>query len=302
MARIRTGKTPPAKGKSATAPPTTHAGSKALAAPAKKTAAKPQVKAIAAKKQIAPTKPVAAKRSAAAQQQADLASSRKQARLRATSVAKPAGSGKTAGKILAPTARAKTAKAAPPPRAAVASQAARPAKAAVKTVAVKTAAPRRAASRTPVSTPATRRARVLTPARKTAVPPKIGVTAPQTFTVSHLDQSDFKTDGLRPYARYRDLAIAAATNGLCQAHVIRFVPPCTDEVRKRHLHKADLQLVYVLQGWMKNEFEGHGEQMMSTGSCWIQPSGIRHTVLDYSADCEVLEIIIPANFETQELT
>jgi hypothetical protein len=62
-----------------------------------------------------------------------------------------------------------------------------------------------------------------------------------------------------------------------------------------------LQLVYVLQGWMKNEFEGVGEQMMSAGSCWIQPSGIEHTVLDYSPDCEVLEIIVPADFKTEEV-
>jgi hypothetical protein len=52
---------------------------------------------------------------------------------------------------------------------------------------------------------------------------------------------------------------------------------------------------------MKNEFAGVGVQMMSTGSCWIQPSGIEHTVLDYSADCEVLEIIVPADFKTEEL-
>ena len=110
-----------------------------------------------------------------------------------------------------------------------------------------------------------------------------------------------EADGLRTYARYRDLGIAAATGGLCQAHVIRFTPPCTDAVRKRHLHKADLQLVYVLQGWMKNEFEGQGEQMMSAGSCWLQPSGIKHTVLDYSADCEVLEIVVPADFRTEDL-
>jgi len=84
--------------------------------------------------------------------------------------------------------------------------------------------------------------------------------------------------------------------------VIRFSPPCTDEVRKRHKHQVELQLVYVLQGWMKNEFEGFGEQMMSAGSCWLQPSGIKHTVLDYSPDCEVLEIIVPADFRTEELT
>ena len=128
------------------------------------------------------------------------------------------------------------------------------------------------------------------------------MTAPataQVFTVNHLNEADFKADGLRAYAQYRDLGIAAATGGLCQAHVIRLIPPCTDEVRKRHTHQADLQLVYVLKGWMKNEFEGAGEQMMSVGSCWIQPSGIEHTVLDYSADCELLEVIVPADFSTE---
>ena len=36
----------------------------------------------------------------------------------------------------------------------------------------------------------------------------------QRFTVSHLDEADFKTGGLRNYSAYRDLGIAAATNGL----------------------------------------------------------------------------------------
>ena len=193
-----------------------------------------------------------------------------------------------------------------------------PAKVGSKTVAVKTAAGRRPASRTAVPAPPPRRTRSIAAPRKVRTPAhKLPTTArkaaasasasigkrnaPQSFTVSHLDQEDFKPDGLRAYARYRDLGIAAATGGLCQAHVIRFNPPCTDEVRKPHAHDVDLQLVYVLQGWMKNEFDGHGTQMMSAGSCWLQPRGIRHTVLDYSPDCEVLEIIVPADFKTQQL-
>jgi uncharacterized protein YjlB len=38
--------------------------------------------------------------------------------------------------------------------------------------------------------------------------------------------------------------------------------------------------------------------MMVAGSCWIQPAGIKHTVLEYSDDLEVLEIIIPGTFDT----
>lgn len=139
------------------------------------------------------------------------------------------------------------------------------------------------------------------PRRKTAAR-RIKASAPaQSFTVSLLNEVDFKADGLRTYALYRDLGIAKATGGLCQAHVIRMLSPCTDEVRKRHVHAAELQLIYVLKGWIKNEFEGQGVQMMSAGSCFPQPPGIKHTVLDYSADVELLEIIVPADFKTTDL-
>ena len=149
-------------------------------------------------------------------------------------------------------------------------------------------------------------ARTKAPAKRRASPTaKARVTTrkkPQQFTVAHARDGEFKADGLRPYARYRDLGIAAASAGLCQAHVIQLIGPCTDEVRKRHYHNTELQLIYVLKGWMKNEFEGHGEQLMEAGSCWLQPPKIKHTVLDYSDDCEVLEIIVPADFKTVELT
>jgi hypothetical protein len=137
------------------------------------------------------------------------------------------------------------------------------------------------------------------PARK-ALALKTQTTA-QRFTVSHLNEKAFRRDGLRPYAKYRDLGIAKATGGLAQAHVIRMIPPCTDEVRKRHIHAVEPQLVYVLKGWVKNEFDGHGEQLMREGTCWLQPPNIKHTVLDYSDDCELLEIIVPAEFDTVEV-
>ncbi len=122
----------------------------------------------------------------------------------------------------------------------------------------------------------------------------------QTFTVSHLESSSF-AEGLRSYAKYRDLGIAAATNGLAVAQVIRFVPPATDEVRVKHYHDVQFQMIYVLKGWIKTEMEGHGVHTMKAGSCWIQPPGIHHMVHDYSDDCEVLEIVLPADFETVTL-
>jgi hypothetical protein len=123
----------------------------------------------------------------------------------------------------------------------------------------------------------------------------------QKFTVSHHREEDFE-GGLRRYAKYRDLGIANATSGMVRAHVIRFVPPCRpEEVSKRHYHDVDFQMVYVLKGWIKTELDGQGAIVMRQGSAWIQPPRIEHVVLDYSDDCEVLEVILPADFKTVEL-
>jgi hypothetical protein len=123
----------------------------------------------------------------------------------------------------------------------------------------------------------------------------------QKFTVSHHREEDFE-GGLRRYANYRDLGIANATGGMVRAHVIRFIPPCRpEEVSKRHYHDVDFQMVYVLKGWIKTELDGEGAIVMRAGSAWIQPPRIEHVVLDYSDDCEVLEVILPADFKTVEL-
>jgi mannose-6-phosphate isomerase-like protein (cupin superfamily) len=123
----------------------------------------------------------------------------------------------------------------------------------------------------------------------------------QTFVASHHKPGAFE-QGLRRYAQYRDLGIAAATAGLARAHVIKMIPPCDPaEVSKRHYHDVEFQMIYVLKGWIKGEYEGEGVVTMYEGSCWLQPPKIEHTVLDYSDDCELLEIILPADFETVEL-
>jgi quercetin dioxygenase-like cupin family protein len=121
------------------------------------------------------------------------------------------------------------------------------------------------------------------------------------FTFSHHREADFD-QGLRSYAKYRDLGIAPATGGMVQAHVIRMLPPFRpEEVSTPHYHDVDFQMVYVLKGWMTTEFEGEGTHTFYAGSCWIQPPRIKHTVLGYSDDCELLEIVLPADFKTVTL-
>lgn len=146
------------------------------------------------------------------------------------------------------------------------------------------------------------------PARK-AVKAKARTTSPnkpvrprQRIAISHHREEDFKADGLRTYAKYRDLGIAEASHGLAQAHVIRLQGPCDPaEVSKLHFHDVEFQMVYVLKGWVKTYMDGEGETLMKQGSAWTQPPKIKHMILDYSDDVELLEVILPAEFRTVEL-
>lgn len=268
----------------------------AKAAPKKKSSAKKAARTTV--KNETPAKKKAAPAKAAAKKAAPKKAAPKKAAVAKAPAKRPVGRPPAAKKATAPSKRPVGR---PPGRKAVAKATAKrpvgrpPGK---KKAAVAKSAVAKAPAKRPVGRPPGK--------KKAAAPVKRGrpvakKAAAQTFNVSHLNEADFKADGLRSYAHYRDLGIAAATGGLCQAHVIRLIPPCTDEVRKRHIHETELQLIYVLKGWIKNEFEGHGEQMMSAGTCWLQPPGIKHTVLDYSADCEMLEIIVPADFKTTEV-
>jgi hypothetical protein len=126
--------------------------------------------------------------------------------------------------------------------------------------------------------------------------------AKQRIAVSHYRDEDFVANGLRTYAHYRDLGIAEASHGLAQAHVIRLIGPCNPaEVSKLHFHDVEFQMVYVLKGWVKTYLEGQGETLMKEGSAWSQPPRIKHLILDYSDNCELLEVILPAEFRTVEL-
>jgi mannose-6-phosphate isomerase-like protein (cupin superfamily) len=139
-------------------------------------------------------------------------------------------------------------------------------------------------------------------ARAPAKTPKTLKPRPHKFVKSNLRHEDFKPDGLRTYAHYRDLGVKDATHGMALAHVVRFKGKCDPKlVSKNHLHEADFQMIYVLKGSITTEIKGHGVHKMNAGDSWLQPHSVVHKVLDYTDGCEVLEIVMPANFKTVEL-
>jgi quercetin dioxygenase-like cupin family protein len=119
------------------------------------------------------------------------------------------------------------------------------------------------------------------------------------FTVSHARDAHFER-GLRSFFEYRDLGIVNATKGEVVAHVIRAAPGESFS-GQAHLHRTTFQFVYVLKGWIEFDYEGHGTVRLEAGSSVYQPPSIRHLELAHSDDLEMLEIVMPANFSTEEV-
>jgi mannose-6-phosphate isomerase-like protein (cupin superfamily) len=119
------------------------------------------------------------------------------------------------------------------------------------------------------------------------------------FAVSHRAGSKFVRRGLRNYFEYRDLGIRRATRGKVVAHVIRARPGKAPH-GQWHRHLCDVQFVYVLRGWAVFEYEGVGRVRMKAGTCFYQPPGIRHREIAHSRDLELIEIVAPADFRTQD--
>jgi quercetin dioxygenase-like cupin family protein len=121
------------------------------------------------------------------------------------------------------------------------------------------------------------------------------------FSVSHAADGAFEGGGLRGFFEYRDLGIQASTGGKVGAHVIRAVPG-KHASGEPHRHGLEFQMVYVLKGWVRFWYEGQGEVLLKPGSCVHQPSGIAHRELEHSDDLEMLEITLPAEFETEAVS
>jgi len=121
---------------------------------------------------------------------------------------------------------------------------------------------------------------------------------PARFALSHSKGAKFRVDGLRAFFAYRDLGMVEASKGKVVAHVIK-ARKGHGPAPEWHMHDLDFQMVYVLKGWVRFEYEGVGKVTLRKGSCVHQPPGIRHREIAHSADVEMLEIVSPAKFRTR---
>jgi mannose-6-phosphate isomerase-like protein (cupin superfamily) len=57
--------------------------------------------------------------------------------------------------------------------------------------------------------------------------------------------------------------------------------------------------VYVLNGWVRFKFAGVSKPVtVGAGSCISQPAGVAHIVLKQLDDLEIIEINLPATYQT----
>jgi quercetin dioxygenase-like cupin family protein len=109
-------------------------------------------------------------------------------------------------------------------------------------------------------------------------------------------------EDIRPQFEYRHFGVEEATGRQYGSHVIRVAKGAKPPVR-HHVHPdCEFLLVYVLKGWVKFWYEGEGEVRLNVGDVHLLPAGIKHAVIGWSKDLEMLETTNPADYRSVELT
>lgn len=93
---------------------------------------------------------------------------------------------------------------------------------------------------------------------------------------------------------FRDIGIAAATDGLASAQVLRLKSGVTSIAA--HSHSAEFVFVFVLAGAASLQAEGHDKQELSEGDSFVIPEGLKYCLEEGSGDLELLEVALPADY------
>ena len=116
-------------------------------------------------------------------------------------------------------------------------------------------------------------------------------------------EARYTDGGLRSFFVYRDTGVAAATNGEVRVQLVRAAYKSSEAKGGTgfHFHTADVHVVYMVRGWARFDYDGI-HTLVEAGDCVHQRPGIVHSLYDWSDDMEFMEIIMPADFATTEIT
>ncbi|HRB03417.1 MAG TPA: hypothetical protein PLP26_08630, partial [Ilumatobacteraceae bacterium] len=115
----------------------------------------------------------------------------------------------------------------------------------------------------------------------------------EEFVLTRAPISDSEFGEGRAGMSYRDLIPSRLGGRFIASHIL--IPhggPVADYV---HFHNIRFQMIYCYRGWTRVAYEDQGEPiLLQEGDCFLQPSTIRHRVLEASDRLQVIEIGCPA--------
>jgi len=102
--------------------------------------------------------------------------------------------------------------------------------------------------------------------------------------------------GPRRYFAYRDLLTTDFSERRLHIHVVKALGRM-DGGTGWHTHTMS-QIFVVLDGWADLQVEGRKDRRMAAGDAMCLRAGMGHNVPDFSADYKVLELCLPADYDT----
>jgi len=95
----------------------------------------------------------------------------------------------------------------------------------------------------------------------------------------------------------RETGIGAATAGVASVQVARPVGSTDGQVTS---HTSDILFTFVLSGSVILHGEGQGAHALTEGDAYVIPPHLKTALTDCSEDLQLLEVSLPADFETRD--
>ena len=122
---------------------------------------------------------------------------------------------------------------------------------------------------------------------------------PSEMKVAYSSLEDMKfTPGRRSWIQYRDLGVADASKGAMSAEIMHIDNAESSKPTGWHYHTSEIQLLYMVEGWVKIEFAGLGVTTLKAGESIMIPGGVVHQELCSSEPMRLLEVLVPAKLGT----
>lgn len=122
-------------------------------------------------------------------------------------------------------------------------------------------------------------------------------TAGKNVVISFADHPDIIA-GRRSWVKYREMGVTEASGGDMRAQML-IAEAAGNETTHWHLHRCDMQFIYVKSGALHLAFSPDHVFRLEAGDSVMIPGGTVHMELGEEEGVEVLEVTIPANIGTE---